>query len=85
MKVAILAPDKQIYSGEAIAVTIPSAKGSFTALENHAPIVSLLEKGEILVEISGSDEKLSFQVSGGFVEISDNIVTACVECDEKQK
>ncbi|MDY6374151.1 MAG: hypothetical protein SPK91_07075 [Bacteroidales bacterium] len=85
MKVAILAPEKQIFTGEAVAVTIPSVKGSFTALENHAPIVSLLEKGEILVETNDSKEKLSFPVSGGFVEISDNIVTACVECDEKQK
>lgn len=85
MKVAILAPEKQIYTGEAVAVTIPSVKGRFTALENHAPIVSLLEKGVIIVETGASEDKLSFPVSGGFVEISDNEVTACVEQDEKQK
>lgn len=85
MKVAILAPEKQIFKGEAVAVTIPSVNGSFTALENHAPIVSLLEKGEILVETSESQEKLKFPVSSGFVEISDNVVTACVEQDEKQE
>ncbi|MBR4483520.1 MAG: F0F1 ATP synthase subunit epsilon [Paludibacteraceae bacterium] len=85
MKVAILAPEKQIFTGEAVAVTVPSVNGSFTALENHAPIVSLLEKGEILVETSDSEEKLRFPVSGGFVEISDNGVTACVDQNEKQE
>lgn len=83
MKVSILAPDKQIYSGEATAVTVPSVKGSFTALENHAPIVSLLEKGVIVVEEKASSEKKSFNITGGFVEISDNVVTACVERHEE--
>ena len=84
MKVAILAPDREIYSGEATAVTVPSVQGSFTALENHAPIVSLLEKGSIIIEEKDSEEKKSFNVAGGFVEISDNVVTACVETNEEQ-
>lgn len=79
MKVSIIAPDKKIFSGEATAVTLPSVNGSFTALENHAPIVSLLEKGVILVQTKESAEKQSFSIKSGFVEISDNVVTACVE------
>ncbi|MCQ2350573.1 MAG: F0F1 ATP synthase subunit epsilon [Paludibacteraceae bacterium] len=79
MKVSIIAPDGSIFSGDAVAVTLPSVNGSFTALENHAPIVSLLEKGQILVQESSDSEKKAFDIKGGFVEISDNVVTACVE------
>ncbi|MCQ2369715.1 MAG: F0F1 ATP synthase subunit epsilon [Paludibacteraceae bacterium] len=79
MKISILAPDKKIFTGEATAITLPSVNGSFTALENHAPIVSLLDKGQILVQTSENGEKQAFDIQGGFVEISDNSVTACIE------
>ena len=83
MTVSIIAPDRNVYSGEAVAITVPSVNGSFTALENHAPIVSLLEKGVIYVQEKDGSEKLSFNIKGGFVEISDNTATACVEIDEQ--
>lgn len=83
MQVSIIAPDKSVYNGEAISITVPSVKGNFTALENHAPIVSLLDKGVILVQENAEAERLSFKIKGGFVEISDNVATVCVEIDEQ--
>jgi len=85
MQVSIIAPDRSVYSGKAVSITLPSVNGSFTALENHAPIVSLLEKGEIFVQESADAEKISFSIKGGLVEICDNVATACIEIDDKKE
>ena len=77
MKVSIITPEKSLYNGEASLVTVPSSQGPFTMLENHAPIVAILEKGKVVVETSG--ERKEFEVEGGFCEQHDNLVIICVE------
>ncbi len=47
MKVDIVTPDGVLFSGEVEAVAVPGVKGEFVILKNHAPIISLLEKGNI--------------------------------------
>lgn len=49
MKVKVISPEGQIFSGEADAVTLPGAKGRFQVLHMHAPIVSTLGKGEVKI------------------------------------
>lgn len=73
----ILAPDRHIYKGSALKATMPGAKAPFVILYNHAPIISLLRQGCL----SWTDENgnHSIEISGGFVEVDNNVVTACVE------
>ena len=47
MVLEIVTPEAVLYKGKVSVVTLPGAKGSFQILENHAPIVSLLEKGTL--------------------------------------
>ena len=49
MVLEIVTPEAVLYKGKVSVVTLPGAKGSFQILENHAPIVSLLEKGTLSV------------------------------------
>lgn len=79
MQVSIIAPTKTLYNGEAFSLTVPSQKGSFTALDHHAPIVSVLEKGVVTVCASKDAEPQEFNISSGFVEIHDNVASVCVE------
>lgn len=65
MQLEILTPDKKLYSGEASSVTVPGSVGSFTVLNDHAPIVSTLEKGEIMVN-SGA---MKFTIKSGVIEV----------------
>ena len=78
MNVSILSANKSLYQGTATAVALPGAKSPFTVLDNHAPIISLLSKGVIAID-NGSDNTVSIEIAGGFVEIHNNEVTACVE------
>ena len=74
----IFTPDGVLYDGEVESVTLPSEKGPFTVLLNHAPIISSLIKGNI--EYKVDDESSSrIDVDSGFVEVKNNVVTVCLE------
>ncbi len=72
MIVEVITPDKVLFSGEAISVRLPGSGGSFEALANHAPLISSLDKGTVVVLTNSSEE--AFDVSGGIVEILSNKV-----------
>lgn len=78
MLLEIITPDKRIYSGEVKLVQLPGTLGSFEILNNHAPIISTLEKGRIKV-IEESGKKLFFEVDGGVIENKDNKIIVLVE------
>lgn len=77
MNLLILSPEKEIFSGEVKSVKVPGADGQFEMLDHHAAIVSSLKKGEVRV-LKSSGEKLTFGVSGGFVECLNNEVAVLV-------
>ena len=77
MKVDIISPDDLIYSGEATLVSLPGSKGAIEILQNHAAIISTLEKGRIKVTTSNDGDKF-FDVNGGLVEFSDNKLNVLV-------
>ena len=56
---------------------MPGAEGSFQMLEGHAAVVAALAKGAVNV-VKSNGEKLSFEVSGGFVECLNNEVSLLV-------
>jgi F-type H+-transporting ATPase subunit epsilon len=77
MTLEILTPDKKVYEGEANSVTLPGTLGQFEILNNHAPIISTLEDGKLIVRNSGKEEV--FLIQGGVVECVNNVVTVLAE------
>ena len=77
MTLEILTPDKTIYHGEATSVTVPGMLGSFEVLNNHAPIISTLQDGKVIVRTGKSEE--SFSITGGIIEVLDNKVMVLAE------
>ena len=77
MNLEIVSPEKIIYSGKAEVVTLPGLSGSFTILNRHAPIVSVLKKGVVRYSINGKNEEMI--INGGFVEMKKNNVSVCIE------
>lgn len=89
MYLEIVTPEAVILSAEVESVSVPGVEGQFQMLNNHAPIVSILTKGEVKVVPAGTEpEKLSkrfrkdnanpkallLDVDGGIVEMKDNKV-----------
>ena len=77
MKLEIITPEKIFFTGEVSSVTLPGKNGSFTVWENHAPLISSLAKGKICFK--ADDQESEVVVDGGFIEVSNNIVTVCLE------
>lgn len=82
MKLEIFTPDKIFFSGEVSSVTFPGIRGAFTMLENHAPIISALDKGKIIFK--NGDVEQEINVSTGFIEGHDNVVTVSIEGIENE-
>ena len=78
MLLEIITPEKRIYSGHVNLVQLPGSKGSFEILNNHAPIISTLEKGKIKV-VEETGQILFFEVDGGVVENNDNKIIVLAE------
>ncbi|HLP34157.1 MAG TPA: ATP synthase F1 subunit epsilon [Bacteroidia bacterium] len=70
MQVDILTPDKVLFSGEATSVKLPGSLGQFEVLNNHAPLVSSLNAGNIRVRSAEGDQ--NFAIKGGVVEVTKN-------------
>ena len=78
MYLEIVTPDKSVFSGEITSVQLPGASGSFEILNNHAPIVSILEKGSIRVRTADSDD-VFYQIDGGVIEMTNNKIIVLAE------
>jgi F-type H+-transporting ATPase subunit epsilon len=50
MILEIVSPEASLFKGEITSLSVPGIDGSFEMLNNHAPIVSLLQKGIISIK-----------------------------------
>ena len=55
MYLEIIRPDMKLYAGEVDIVTFPGVDGSFQILKNHAPIISTLKQGEVVIAEGKAD------------------------------
>lgn len=51
MQLHIITPEHIVFEGDVDSVTVPGKDGEFQMLNNHAPIVSSLDKGTIKIKI----------------------------------
>ena len=77
MKLVIFSPEKTIFDGEVSLVEVPGTKGRFEILENHDAIITTLQPGVIRYIVDG--EELRQPVSTGYVEVHNNLISACVQ------
>ncbi|WP_298478977.1 F0F1 ATP synthase subunit epsilon [uncultured Maribacter sp.] len=50
MYLEIVSPEATLFAGEVTSVTVPGINGEFEMLKDHAPIVSLLQGGNVKVD-----------------------------------
>lgn len=81
LKLEIISPSKAVYSGLVKSVTLPGTKGSFQVLHNHAPLMSTLEIGLIIVQTDDVN-KLYFSTAGGTAEVLNNNILVLADSVE---
>jgi F-type H+-transporting ATPase subunit epsilon len=79
--VELVAPSRNLYSGDADMLVCRTAGGDIAFLANHAPYLGVLEPGLVRV-IPESGEEVRLAVHGGFVAVRDNQVTLLADVAE---
>ena len=78
MILEIITPEKKAFEGEVTSVKFPGISGGFEILNNHAPIISALEKGDIRV-ITADKKTENFAINGGVIEMQNNKIIVLAE------
>ena len=73
LKLKIVSPQKIEFEGEVENVKVPGSLGQFEILTGHAPIISLLTKGEVIYTCA--DGKHSLAIGGEELLGEDNILS----------
>lgn len=77
MELEILTPDKKVFEGTVNSVIVPGVMGSFQILHDHAPIISALEDGAVVIRGNGTED--TFNIRGGVVEVLKNKIIVLTE------
>jgi F-type H+-transporting ATPase subunit epsilon len=77
MLLEIYTPDQKVFEGQVDSATFPGSKGSFQVLNNHAPLISTLEKGTVVYKTNNNQEQV--KIGGGVVEVLNNKVVLLAE------
>ncbi len=79
MKLEIITPDAVVFAGDNVTlVQLPGIDGSFEVLENHAPLISVLKKGQVKVVVKGAKPEF-YDIRGGVIEVLANKVLVLAE------
>ncbi len=81
IKLEIVTVERMLYSDDVDMVIAPGAEGVLGILPNHAPLLTSLKVGELVVRKQGEDDEL-FAIGGGFMEVQPDKVTVLADVAE---
>jgi F-type H+-transporting ATPase subunit epsilon len=67
-KFELVSPERLLVSEMVEAVIIPATEGEMTVMANHAPVMTTIKPGVVVVKTAGGAEQ-KFVVFGGFADI----------------
>lgn len=80
LHVEVVTAERELYNGEADLVSAPGTDGRLGILPQHASLLTTLKPGVLRIKLNDAEEPLF--VSGGFLEISNNVVTVLADTAE---
>src|SRR4030042_928959 len=81
LKLEIVTAERPVYSDEVDIVIAPGIMGQLGILPNHAPLMTMLEPGELCIRKKG--EETFIVISGGFLEVLQNRVVVLAATAER--
>ncbi len=78
MKIEIITPDRKVFEGDIKSIRVPGKKGSFQVLKDHAPIISTLDNGTVIM-VDQEDREKRFEIDGGVIEVKMNKIILLAE------
>jgi F-type H+-transporting ATPase subunit epsilon len=75
LHVALVVPDRELWSGEATTVIAKTTEGDIGVLTGHSPVFGVLAEGSLVEIVSGEETRVRAAVSGGFLSVADDKVS----------
>ncbi len=84
IKLEIITAERQVFSDEVNLVVAPGIEGELGILPHHAPLMTILKPGELLIKKDG--EEIYMAVSGGFLEVRpDKVIILADACERAEE
>jgi len=77
----IVTAERIVYTDDVDVVAAPGIEGQLGILPQHAPLMTMLQPGELMVRKDGEEQ--SIFVSGGYLEVQGNKVTVLADTAER--
>ncbi len=82
IRLEIITAERVVLTEESVtSVRVPGTDGQLGILPRHAPLMTTLAPGELILR--KEDEEESFFVTGGFLEVRDNHVAVLADASER--
>jgi F-type H+-transporting ATPase subunit epsilon len=81
IRIDIVTAERLVFSQDADIVIVPGIEGEMGILPHHAPIMTMIKPGEVLIR-KGTEE-YSLAVSGGFLEVKPDHITILADAAER--
>ncbi|MCC2978569.1 ATP synthase F1 subunit epsilon [Sphingomonas sp. IC4-52] len=75
----LVTPERLVRSEDVYMVTVPGTEGDFGVLEGHAPLMSTIRDGDLLVHKTQGAAPETIAIRGGFAEVNANGLTVLAE------
>jgi len=76
----ITTPEKELYAGDTLSITVPTESGEITVLPEHIPLVSVVASGDVIVRTATTVEP--FTVVSGLLVVDKDKVTLLADFAE---
>jgi F-type H+-transporting ATPase subunit epsilon len=77
MQFDLVSPEKMLASLQASEIDVPGSEGDFTAMPDHAAMITTLRPG--LLKVTSAGSVTEYIVTGGFVEVNAGSVSVLAE------
>ena len=81
IKIDIVTAERLVYSDEVDVIVAPGTEGQLGILPHHAPLMTMLQPGELLLK-KGAEE-ISLAITGGFLEVRPDKVVILADAAER--
>lgn len=81
IKLDVVSAERLVFSDEVDMVLAPGTLGQLGILPHHAPLMTMLEAGELLIRKGGTE--IPLVVTGGFMEVLPDKITVLADAAER--
>jgi F-type H+-transporting ATPase subunit epsilon len=81
LKIDVVTAERIVYSADVDEVVAPGAQGQLGILPHHAPLMTILEAGALVIKKGGQEDILA--ISGGFLEVRPDHVIVLADQAER--